>query len=72
MEGAKQNIKQMKTTKQQLINLILLLSFEDYAAFKDNYSIKGSRELLQFIEDLDKETQQEVINEINFNTNYKY
>ena len=60
------------TTKQQLTNLILQLSFQDYAAFKDNYSIKGSRELLQFIEDLDKETQQEVINEINFNTNYKY
>ena len=60
------------TTKQQLINLILLLSFEDYTAFKDNYNIKSTRELLQFIEDLDKETQQEVINEINFNTNYKY
>tara|TARA_R110001599_G_C11734001_1_gene607104 strand:+ start:274 stop:465 length:192 start_codon:yes stop_codon:yes gene_type:complete len=60
------------TTKQQLINLILKLSFDDYGAFKDNYSIKGSRELLQFIEELDEATTEEVINEINFNTETEY
>ena len=59
-------------TKQQLTNLILKLSFQDYAAFKDNYSIKGSRELLEFIEELDKETTEEVINEIHFNTETEY
>jgi hypothetical protein len=62
----------MKTTKQQLINLILQLSFKDYESFYMNYNIKGGRELLQFIEGLDKETTEEVINEINFNTNFKY
>ena len=62
----------MKITKQQLINLILQLSFEDYESFCMNYNIKGGRELLQFIEGLDKETTKEVINEINFNTNFKY
>ena len=62
----------METTKKQLISLILKLSFYDYAAFKDNYSIKGSRELLEFIEDLDKETTQEVLNEIHFNTEIEY
>ena len=60
------------TTKQQLTNLILKLSFDDYGAFKDNYNIKGSRELLQFIEELDKETTEEVINEIHFNTETEY
>tara|TARA_R110000765_G_scaffold349292_1_gene439402 strand:+ start:1160 stop:1348 length:189 start_codon:yes stop_codon:yes gene_type:complete len=62
----------METTKKQLISLILKLSFQDYAAFKDNYSIKGSRELLEFIKDLDKETAEEVVNEINFNTEIEY
>ena len=62
----------METTKKQLISLILKLSFQDYAAFKDNYSIKGSRELLEFIEELDKETTEEVVNEINFNTGTEY
>ena len=62
----------METTKKQLISLILKLSFQDYAAFKDNYSIKGSRELLEFIEELDKETTEEVVNEINFNTETEY
>ena len=63
----------MQTTiKQQLIDLILKLSFEDYAAFLDNYNIKGSRELLQFIEELDKETTEEVINEIYINTKTEY
>tara|TARA_R110002167_G_scaffold224943_1_gene430312 strand:+ start:446 stop:637 length:192 start_codon:yes stop_codon:yes gene_type:complete len=60
------------TTKQQLKNLILKLSFDDYGAFKDNYNIKGSRELLQFIEELDEATTEEVINEINFNTETEY
>ena len=62
----------METTKKQLISLILKLSFQDYAAFKDNYNIKGSRELLKFIEELDKETTEEVINEIHFNTGTEY
>lgn len=61
------------TTKQQLINLILILSSEDYTAFLDNYNIKDKgRDLIEFIKELDKETTEEVINEINFNTNYKY
>ena len=60
------------TTKEELIKLILKLSYSDYIAFKSNYSITGSRELLKFIEDLDKETQIEVINEIHLNTETEY
>mgnify|MGYP003654343009 FL=1 len=60
------------TTKEELIKLILKLSYSDYIAFKNNYSITGSRELLEFIEELDKETQEEVINEIHLNTETEY
>ena len=57
-----------QTTKQELIKLILSLDFQQYSAFKDNYSIKGSRELLQFIEDLrDEEEEQEIVSEILIN-----
>tara|TARA_B110000238_G_C16065132_1_gene412351 strand:+ start:31 stop:210 length:180 start_codon:yes stop_codon:yes gene_type:complete len=55
----------MKTSKQELIELILKISYQDYAAFLDNYDIEGSRELLRFIEELDEETADEVINKIN-------
>ena len=57
-----------QTTKEQLTALILSLDFQQYGAFKDNYNIKGSRELLQFIDDLrDEEEEQEIINEILIN-----
>ena len=58
--------------KKELTDLILKLSYHDYIHFKNNYSITGSRELLEFIEDLDKETIEEVINEIHFNTEIEY
>ena len=61
-----------ETIKEQLINLILKLNSSDYMHFKSNYSIKGGRELLEFIEELDEETQGEVINEIYFNTETEY
>ena len=60
------------TTKEELIKLILKLNYSDYIAFKNNYSVTGSRELLQFIEDLDEETKEEVINEIHLNTETEY
>jgi predicted class III extradiol MEMO1 family dioxygenase len=62
-----------ETTKQQLINLILKLNSSDYMHFLSNYSIKDTgRELLEFIEELDEETQEEVINEIYLNTETEY
>tara|TARA_R110002110_G_scaffold403452_2_gene621269 strand:+ start:325 stop:522 length:198 start_codon:yes stop_codon:yes gene_type:complete len=62
-----------ETTKQQLINLILKLNSSDYMHFLSNYSIKDTgRELLAFIEELDEETQEEVINEVYLNTETEY
>ena len=62
----------MNKLKKELTKLILKLSYSDYIHFKNNYSITGSRELLEFIEELDKETMEEVISEIHFNTETDY
>ena len=59
--------------KQELIDLIMKLTDDDYNYFCSNYSIKDKgRKLLEFIEDLDEDTIEEVISEIHFNTETDY
>jgi len=58
--------------KEELTKLILSLIPEDYDHFCSNYQIKEGRGLLEFIEDLDENTLQEVISEIHINTEIDY
>lgn len=58
--------------KEELTKLILSLTLEDYDNFCSNYQIEEGRGLLEFIEDLDENTLQEVINEIQINTEIDY
>ena len=58
--------------KEELTKLILSLIPDDYDHFCSNYQIKEGRGLLEFIEDLDENTLQEVISEIHFNTEIDY
>ena len=59
--------------KKELTELILRLSDLDYESFCMNYNIEDKcRNLIEFIEELDEETMQEVINEIHFNTEQEY
>jgi len=63
----------MEKLKKELTELILRLSDLDFENFCSNYSIKNTgRYLLRFIEDLDEDTIEEVINEIHFNTETDY
>tara|TARA_Y100000310_G_scaffold231522_1_gene234103 strand:- start:379 stop:576 length:198 start_codon:yes stop_codon:yes gene_type:complete len=59
--------------KQELIDLIMKLSDLDFQKFCSNYRIENAgRSLLRFIEDLDEDTIEEVINEIHINTETDY
>ena len=58
--------------KEELTKLILSLTLEDYDNFCSNYQIEEGRGLLEFIEDLDEDTLQEVISEIHINTEIDY
>ena len=61
--------------KEELTELILMLTNEDFENFCSNYKIKDKgRNLLEFIknEAEDEETMQEIINEIHFNTENEY
>ena len=63
------------TAKEELTELILMLTDEDFENFCSNYKIKDKgRNLLEFIknEAEDEETMQEIINEIHFNTENEY
>ena len=63
----------MEKLRKELTDLILKLSYSDYIHFKNNYNIEGSRELLEFITELeDEDTISEVISEIHFNTEIEY
>jgi len=54
--------------KKELVKTIQKLSFEDFIRFRNNYNIGSDRYALRdFIFELDKETTQEVINEIYIN-----
>jgi len=44
------------------------ISLEEYNNFCSNYSIGNGQELLEFIENLDEDTLQEVLSELWFNT----
>ena len=56
------------TTKERLILDLTNISLEDYNNFCNNYSIGNGQELLQFIENLDEDTLQEVLSELWINT----
>ena len=61
--------------KEELTELILMLTNEDFENFCSNYKIKDKgRDLLEFIknESEDEETMQEIIKEIHFNTENEY
>ena len=56
------------TTKERLILDLTNISLEDYNNFCNNYYIGNGQELLQFIENLDEDTMQEVLQELWINT----
>ncbi len=56
------------TTKERLILDLTNISLEEYNNFCNNYSIGNGQELLQFIENLDEDTLQEVLSELWINT----
>jgi hypothetical protein len=56
------------TTKERLILDLTNISLEDYNNFCNNYYIGNGQELLQFIENLDEDTLQEVLQELWINT----
>ena len=56
------------TTKERLILDLTNISLEDYNNFCNNYSIGNGQELLQFVENLDEDTLQEVLSELWINT----
>lgn len=56
------------TTKERLILDLTNISLEDYNNFCNNYYIGNGQELLQFIENLDEDTLQEVLSELWINT----
>ena len=64
----------VQTLKQELIDLILKLSPEDYQAFCDNYSIKNEgRAILDFLQNFEEEEDvSEIIGEIHLNTETEY
>jgi len=59
--------------KKELTELILKLTDVDYESFCMNYNIEDKgRDMLEFIQDLDEDNTEEVINEIHFNAELEY
>ena len=59
--------------KKELTELILKLTDVDYESFCMNYNIEDKgRDMLEFIQDLDKDDTEEVISEIHFNAELEY
>ena len=54
---------------EELINILSLITSEEFDNFCANYSIKNSQELLGFLSELtDEESVQEISNELHLNT----